>query len=228
LDLLDPPTSRRRIKVVRSTFDSTRSYPCAETLVNEDAAGAEIYFVAVSTRIALGVGAASVVLLAGCGGGGTPVQSSPGSQQLKPNNYTHNGDPDAEPGTVPGAMTVLTTDGKGHFELRVQNQSSFGKINDFTWVPPSALTITGVITSSRGSCALAGTRLECQVNLPPPSCTCKPGPVVVIRFTGTTVRTAPGHSVGYADGSLRIGNVTPVPYVIPSAPNKLSSTTPGD
>lgn len=173
------------------------------------------------------LGAASVVLAAGCGGA-SKTAAPPGSQQLKPNNYNHNGDPDAEPGTVPGATTVLTSDGKGHFELRVQNQSSFGKIDDFTWVPPSALTITGAVTSSRGSCALAAAKLECQVNLPPPSCTCKPGPVVVIRFSGTTVRSAPGHSVGYADGSLRIGNVTPVPYVIPSAPNKLSSTTPGD
>jgi hypothetical protein len=175
------------------------------------------------------VAVAVVSLAAGCGGGGgAKTATNAASQPLRANDYTHNGDPDADPGSIPGANTRLSSDGKGHFVLHVQNESSFGRIDDLTWVPPPDLTITHVIATSKGSCGLAGANLQCSVDLPPPKCTCRPGPEVVIRFSGKTVRGAAGHSVGYAGGSLRIGGVTPVPYVIPSAPNPLSSTTPGE
>lgn len=167
-------------------------------------------------------------LLAGCGGSGgsSTTNQSYGSKPLKPNSYANNGDPDSSAASALGAGTTLTTDGKGHFTLRVENQSSFGVINDFSWVPPPTLQVTSVSGSSKGTCRLAGGRISCQARIQPPKCTCKAGPSVVVHFTGKTVKGYNGDSVGYVGGSLRVGGITPVPYIIPSSPNPLLSTTP--
>jgi hypothetical protein len=165
--------------------------------------------------------------LAGCGGGGGSAATTPsyGSQPLKPNNYTHNGDPDSQAASALGAGTTLTSDGKGNFTLRVQNQSSFGVINDFTWAPPPTLTVTGVSGSSKGSCRLANGSIACRTRIQAPRCTCRPGPSVVVHFTGKTEK-GNGDAVGYVGGSLRVGGITPVPYLIPSSPDLVTSTVP--
>jgi hypothetical protein len=170
----------------------------------------------------------AVGLLAGCGGGGGAhaKDQSYGSKPLKPNSYVNNGDPDSQAASALGAGTTLSSDGKGHFTLRVQNQSSFGIINNFTWAPPPTLKATGVSSSSKGSCRLAGGSISCQAKIQPPKCTCKPGPNVVIHFSGKTVKGYNGDAVGYVGGSLRVGGITPVPYIVPSSPNPLLSTTP--
>ncbi|MDX6441572.1 MAG: hypothetical protein QOE43_1301 [Gaiellaceae bacterium] len=170
----------------------------------------------------------AVGFVAGCGGGGGggATTQSYGAKPLKPNDYSNNGDPDSQPGTTLGASTTLTSDGKGHFTLRVQNQSSFGAINDFAWSPPPTLTVTSVTGSSKGSCRLAGGIISCQAKIEPPKCTCQPGPSVLVHFSGKTVKGFGNDAVGYSGSSLRVGGITPVPYIIPSSPNPLLTTVP--
>jgi hypothetical protein len=133
------------------------------------------------------------------------------------------GDPDSSVKGDTGALYTMTALGKDSYELYVENTSEIGFINTFQWVPPAGLKVTAITHTSTGRCQLAGGSIACDSTLRPPKCTCNAsGGNVTIRFTAKSLPgTAKNH--GWVNAKLRIGNMTPVPYVIPSTPDRISS-----
>lgn len=180
----------------------------------------------------IGVIAVVVVVLTRQGGHSAALPAWETQPLEKALPVLNNGDPDAEAGDAGEDMVAtLRSLGHGHFLLRVENDSALGFVNTFTWVPPpyGSLTITAVTSTSKGSsCSLSGANITCRTNLHPPKCTCAPGESMLIRFDGVTPKTADSklypklgritHAFTY--GSLRIGEITPVPYLIPDSPGE--------
>ena len=119
------------------------------------------------------------------------------------------------------AVSVVRWVSPGTYELDVQNTSGIGYINQFTWVPPANLTVTGVKSSEGGRCTLVGGNIQCNGKVAPPVCTCLPGGDLVVTFTATGLD--PTFANGYwtyhgiVGAYLQIQQMTPVPYHIPSA-----------
>jgi hypothetical protein len=128
------------------------------------------------------------------------------------------------------AVTVVSFLGSGRYQLDVQNTSGIGYINQFTWVPPPALTVTAVTSSEGGKCQLVGGSIQCNGKVAPPSCTCLPGGDLTVIFTakGLDPTFANGYWTYYGifGAYLQIQQMTPVPYHIPSAIPKLGQDLP--
>ena len=71
------------------------------------------------------------------------------------------------------------------YQLDVQNTSGIGYINQFTWVPPTSLTITAVTSTEGGHCSLVGGSIQCNGKIAPPTCTCLAGGDIVVTFRAT-------------------------------------------
>jgi hypothetical protein len=185
---------------------------------------------AVSIDRALRLGLASLIavtavgVFAGCGGGGGSKPLNPYANEINPNKtvaHQHGVDPDQFAEGSNDANFVIRSTGNNHYELRVTNTSDVGFINSFTWLAPPQMTITSVTGSSRGSCQLADKNIFCgSVAIQPPKCTCESGGKMTVRFVATIgdAKFNREHGIvgGLAGSFLRLGEMTPVPYVIPS------------
>src|SRR5207253_2153216 len=107
------------------------------------------------------------------------------------------------------------------YQLDVQNTSGIGYINQFTWTPPAALTITAITSAEGGRCSLASGIIVCNGRVAPPQCTCLAGGDLTVNFSakGLEPTFANGYTTWHGmDGAfLTITQMTPVPYHIPSA-----------
>jgi hypothetical protein len=166
----------------------------------------------------------SVAFLAGCGGSGR----EPGTTDLKTlyaeqiNVPQHaelaaGVDPDDTAASSTQFDTAVRFLGGGKFELTVTNSSDLGFVNSFTWVHPPQMTITAVKGSTTGTCRIVRGDIACEgMAISPPKCTCLGGGRATVRFEGK-IRTGAGQSYGGVQhGWLRVGDITPVPYTIPS------------
>jgi hypothetical protein len=119
------------------------------------------------------------------------------------------------------AVAVVRWISPGTYQLDVQNTSGIGYINQFTWVPPAALTVTAITSSEGGKCALVESSIQCNGKVAPPTCTCLAGGDLVVTFTakGLEPTFANGYWTyyGIVGASLQIQQMTPVPWHIPSA-----------
>jgi hypothetical protein len=119
------------------------------------------------------------------------------------------------------AVTVVRWISPGVYQLDVQNTSGIGYINQFTWVPPANLTITGIMSSEGGKCIVVGGSIQCNGKVAPPVCTCLAGGDLVVTFSakGLDPTFANGYWTyyGIVGAYLQIQQMTPVPYHIPSA-----------
>jgi hypothetical protein len=86
----------------------------------------------------------------------------------------------------------------GAYELALANMGDT-IITSFTFVPSSSLRVTGIVSSTKGTCQTSGGGFTCTVTLNPPPCDCTPGEDVHVVFNGS----------GEASGSkVQIGNAT--------------------
>ena len=166
----------------------------------------------------------AVVTLAGCGGGGgggnEPTAAQLYAQEIQVGTFTRAGqgvDPDEQDRSGSDVTTVVRNLGHDRYQIVVQSVSDAGFINSFWWQAAN-LRITGVTSSSSGSCHVASdTSLQCiGLTIKPPACTCEPGGTVTVNFTATNIAPTRGVHYGTVHSVLRIGDVTPVPYHIPS------------
>jgi len=140
-----------------------------------------------------------------------------------PSSSSGEGGIGVEPMATIEYTTTLRPLGGGRYELVVQNSSAIGAIDSFTWSAPPGLTITAVTSSNGAKCSLQGGSISCRGALRPPQCLCTgSGGAVEIDFTATggASTEADGHTVihGFGWSYLRIEQMTPVPYLIPDAP----------
>ena len=180
---------------------------------------------------------AGALFLSACGG--HPNATAPASGLRSPYaplaSMQHNAraaDPDSSIVGGSDALTSLTEFGNGRFRLLVENVSSIGFINSFLWQAPFGMTITKVTGSAPGNCRLLTNvvrtkhdsvpygigEISCAgIALKPPKCTCLVGGSMTIDFTAEVPRVKKGHTTSLLYGTLKVENVTPVPYVIPSS-----------
>jgi hypothetical protein len=166
----------------------------------------------------------AVVALAGCGGGGgggnEPTAAQLYAQQIQVGTFTRAGqgvDPDEQDRSGSDVTTVVRALGHDRYQIIVQSVSDAGFINSFWWQAKNLL-ISSVTGSSSGSCHVASaTSLQCTgLTIKPPKCTCEPGGTVTVSFVARNVTGTRGVHYGTVHSILRIGDVTPVPYHIPS------------
>jgi len=185
-------------------------------------------------KIGLVAIAATVVgSLAGCGGdgGGDPKTNVKDlyAQELRPQGRDTKAaagiDPDELAGSSVQFFATIASLGGNHYRLTVTNGSDVGFLNTFTWVHPPQLTIIAVKGASKGTCRLVGGDIACSgMAIKPPVCTCRAGGTASILFDAklavlkhnVKIGNATPTSGGLFGGWLRIGVMTPVPYMIPS------------
>jgi hypothetical protein len=168
----------------------------------------------------------AVVTLAACGGGGSggggnePTAAQLYAQEIQVGTFTRAGqgvDPDEQDRSSPDVTTVVRELGHNRYQIVVQSTTNAGFINSFWWQAKD-LIITAVTGSSSGSCQLASaTSLECTgLTIKPPTCTCETGGSVTVSFTARNLVPTRGVHYGTVHSILQVGDVTPVPYHIPS------------
>jgi hypothetical protein len=183
--------------------------------------------------VAAGVG------LTGCGGGSNSAQTSgtttsshrtvPETQKegaignVVPPPVHQPGEP-ADPDSLnkggPDVSWAVRWLGNGRFALEITNTSAIGFVDQIDWKPPNGDRIESVGHSTAGSCSVANGRVSCNgLRLKPPTCLCKPGGSATVIFTMVT----PNPRGGLVTGRMRILAMTPVPYIIPSAPGEAKS-----
>jgi hypothetical protein len=81
------------------------------------------------------------------------------------------------------ASANVKVDANGQYELALANIGD-GIISSFTFIPSSTMHVTGVVSSTKGSCQTSGTGFTCSVMLNPPPCACTAGDDVTVVFTG--------------------------------------------
>jgi hypothetical protein len=169
-------------------------------------------------------GLVAVVVSAGCGGGGSSGEPSAAdlyAQQIQVGSFARaqrGMDPDEGDRSGSDVTTSVRELGNNRYQIIVQNFSDAGFINSFWWKAKD-MRITAVTGSSSGSChVFDSTTLQCTgLAIRPPKCTCLAGGSATVDFVARPVnaKTA-GISYGVQGSKLRIGEVTPVPYHIPS------------
>jgi hypothetical protein len=167
----------------------------------------------------------AVGLLSGCGGGGSsePTAAQLYAQQIQVGTFekaSRGIDPDELDRSGADVTTSVRQLANDRYELVIQNFSDVGYINSFWWHGEN-LRITGVTGSSSGTCRIAdSTTLKCDgMTIAPPKCTCEPGGTATVRFTAKLLveKNLPYPTFYGVTGSrLRIAEMTPVPYHIPS------------
>jgi hypothetical protein len=167
----------------------------------------------------------AVVVAAGCGGAGArsdePSAAELYAQQIQVGSFTK-GQRGIDPDELDRSGSDITTSvrelGKNRYQIVVQNFSDAGFINSFWWKAED-MRITAVTGSSSGTCRVFdSSTLQCTgLAIRPPKCTCLAGGSATVTFVATPVnaKTA-GINYGVQGSKLRIGEVTPVPYHIPS------------
>jgi hypothetical protein len=127
------------------------------------------------------------------------------------------------------ALSILTSLGADRYRLVVENTSSIGSIDGFTWSPPAGWTVTAVTRNTgAGTCSVASDgRIACKGSLRAPACLCTPsGGKLVVQFTahGVTHSKGPVHAMTFGTGGARvhITAMTPVPFLIPDTPQEVA------
>ena len=125
---------------------------------------------------------------------------------------------------------TVTFLGNGRYRLTVQNVGFLGFVNSFQWDAPN-IVITGIVGSSEGTCTVVplhtapaaqyGSASESSVRcvgmtIKPPRCSCRPGGTATVTFTGHPLVTGKHVYYGVAESRLVVGDLTLVPYHIPS------------
>jgi hypothetical protein len=184
--------------------------------------------------------AAGILIGAGAFGGGASLETLPTTGMYRPITVKaplipHAGfngplvvDPDSTIRQGQDIQMIVTPGSQpNHYSLTFTNSSSIGWINQFRWFPPAGVSIVKVTGSTKGHCDASGTtgfggnqfkgvvlnpEIVCtDVNLHPPSCTCRgDGGVVTVSVVTSKAVKLPG--------SARVDAATPVLKIIPSAP----------
>ena len=127
---------------------------------------------------------------------------------------------------LPGAAAVRVDNAKvaigvvdSQYQLNVENTGD-GPLTAFTFTPASTLHVTALVSSTTGSCQLAGLGFTCSVDLNPPPCMCNPGGNVTVVFTGNGESAGSTVMVGMTTipavgGGTVAAPVTPPPVVTP-------------
>jgi hypothetical protein len=190
--------------------------------------------IAVVVVLVVAGGVAAAVILTQQGGGSFvgPSAAQLYAQQAKYGTfgaYVPGSDPDE---TDRGGNNVDDTVrflGNDRYELTIQNVGFLGYINSFWWNAPN-IVITKVISSSSGSCqagsektvvtqygALPEGSVRCQgMAIAPPKCSCEGGGTATVTFAGHPIVSKKGVIYGVVESRLVLGDLTLVPYHIPS------------
>jgi hypothetical protein len=139
--------------------------------------------------------------------------------------------------------TVIRSVGGNRYQLLIQNASDVGFINTFTWYvngnaglagKTHAVNLLSVGKSTSGTCKLAIDKnsIICTgMTIKPPTCTCLPGGTVTVDFTAVPdYAWLKGQPQGkkavlptqygiFQNSQTVLGDMTPVPYHIPSYRN---------
>jgi hypothetical protein len=171
--------------------------------------------------------AVAVAAASGCGGGGSSSGATAAqlyAQEIQVGTFEKSIrgiDPDELDRSGTDTTTSIIARGKNRYTLLVQNLSDVGFINSFWWTAGDGVTVTKVTGSSTGSCVLqSSSTIACEgMTIKPPRCTCKPGGTATVDFVATikAAMTEHGQAQGGLVGSkLKLHEMTPVPYHIPS------------
>ena len=101
---------------------------------------------------------ASVLVLAGCGGGGSgsePTAADLYAQQIQVGTFARPAqgvDPDEQDRSSTDVTTSIRSLGNNRYQITVQNFSNAGFINSFWWNAGNLMRIAAVTGSSAGSC----------------------------------------------------------------------------
>ena len=135
---------------------------------------------------------------------------------------------------LPGAAAVRTDNAKvaigvvdGQYRLNVENTGD-GQLTQFTFTPASTLHVATLVSSSSGSCQLAGAGFTCSVDLNPPPCMCNPGGNVTVAFTGTGESTGSTVTVGMTTITATGGGSIAAPATTPPVVTPPTTTPPKD
>jgi hypothetical protein len=134
-------------------------------------------------------------------------------------------DPDQAAKVSSDVNTSLLALDNGTYQLLVQNQSGYGSIDSFAWVPGPGWHVTSVIRTSKGKCVVNAGALACNGQISPPKkCLCQPGGQMTIVFRMTGPKDPPKSktkgvrtTVGTTGGYFLIKTVTLAKHHIPSA-----------
>jgi hypothetical protein len=134
-------------------------------------------------------------------------------------------DPDQAAKVSSDVNTSLLALDNGTYQLLVQNQSGYGSIDSFAWVPGPGWHVTSVIRTSQGKCVVNAGALACSGKISPPKkCLCQPGGHMTIVFRMTGPKSPPksktkgvATTVGTTGGYFLIKTVTLAKHHIPSA-----------
>jgi hypothetical protein len=168
---------------------------------------------------------------------GTSGYSGPSAAQLysqqarfgKFGPYIPGSDPDETDRGGNNVDDVVRDLGNGRYQLTVQNVGFLGYINGFSWNAPN-IAITKVTGSTSGSCTaspdhnvvtqygtLPTATITCTgMAIAPPKCSCRGGGTATVSFTGHPLVSKPGVVYGVVNSRLVLGDMTLVPYHIPS------------
>ncbi len=143
--------------------------------------------------------------------------------------YALGGDPDELDRSGENVDDIVTFLGGDRYKLTVQNVGFLGYINSFSWRAPN-MVITGITSSGSGSCTFSNAKsvetqwghlpegiVSCQgFTIPPPKCSCRGGGTATISFDAHNLATSTTIHYGVAESRIELGNMTLVPYHIPS------------
>ena len=98
----------------------------------------------------------------------------------------------------------------GQYKLRVQNTGTTN-ITGVVFTAGPAFRIASVVSSSVGSCQLAGNAFSCAVSLAPPPCDCNPGEFLEVVFAASGDSGGSTVDIGGKQFTLGTAPATPPP-----------------
>jgi hypothetical protein len=190
---------------------------------------------AIAAIVVIGAAVGGVVLATGSGssaGFGSESAAQIYAKEAKFgtfNVYMPGEDPDQMDRGGANVDNTVRFIGNGRYQLTVQNIGSLGYINSFTWNAPN-IVITKVIGSSSGTCTAGpeqtvwtqyGRMPEASVScagmaIGPPKCSCRVGGTATVTFYGHPIVSTNHVYYGVGYSRLVLGDLTLVPYHIPS------------